>query len=174
MSSKALTSAWLSKHSEQSLQKIREAVRLKGETRVRTDAIIPIPEGYMKLVADGRRNYEYRFKMPGDVVWLWFYVTAPTSAITHVALTGPFKNPGEVNDPTGAGNDEFDAGKKPGRKGYPIRKLYKLETPIKRVELINDFDVVTERGAMIPKASLVLARKIWLNLELVHDRTHTM
>lgn len=40
------------------------------------------------------------------------------------------KVPGEVQDPTGIGNEDFDAGKKESKYGYPVLKLYRLQNPI--------------------------------------------
>ena len=41
----------------------------------------------------------------------------------HVVLTTHLKNPGQVQDPSGAGNDDFDKDLKDSKFGYPVLGL---------------------------------------------------
>ena len=49
----------------------------------------------------------------------------------HVVLTTHPKIPGQVQDPSGAGNDDFDKGLKDSKFGYLILGLYKLRERLK-------------------------------------------
>ena len=51
------------------------------------------------------------------------------------------KKPGEVQDPSGVGNDDFDAGKKVSKFGYPVLALYELKTPLNIEEMKNTYDI---------------------------------
>lgn len=111
--------------------------------RVYTDAILPIKLEFTELIAARKKNHEYRtYKVRDTVQRIWLYTTGATGAITcvtlllppfhefqltyityrrrHVMLTAHPKTPGEVQDPTGVGNDDFDNGLKKSKFGYPV------------------------------------------------------
>ena len=53
------------------------------------DAILCIKPEFTKLIAERKKNHEYRkYKLKDSVKHLWLYETAPTSAITYVHLLG--------------------------------------------------------------------------------------
>ena len=54
--------------------------------------------------------------------------------------------PGEVNDSSGIGNDDFNKGLKKSKYGYPVTELYKLQTPITTSELKTRFDIAVPQG----------------------------
>ena len=56
------------------------------------------------------------------------------------------KVPGEVNDPSGVGNDDFDKGLKVSKYGYPVMELYKLKEPLSPTELNALFDMAVPKG----------------------------
>ncbi|KAI0366745.1 hypothetical protein BV20DRAFT_971479 [Pilatotrama ljubarskyi] len=56
------------------------------------------------------------------------------------------KVPGEVNDPSGIGNDDFDAGLKQSKYGYPVTGLYRLKKPLTTPELKERFDIAVPQG----------------------------
>ncbi|CUS15375.1 unnamed protein product, partial [Tuber aestivum] len=96
------------------------------------NAILPIKPEFVELIAERKKNYEYRkYHLKDTVTRIWLYTTAPTSAISHVIITGRAKTPGQVCDPSGVGNDDFDNGLKVSKFGYPVLGLYKLRTPLK-------------------------------------------
>ncbi|KAI9854266.1 MAG: hypothetical protein M1813_001306 [Trichoglossum hirsutum] len=98
--------------------------------KVRTDVILSIKPEFAELIAQRAKNYEYRkYKLAG-VERIWLYETAPTSKLTLVMTTTHPKVPGEVQDPSGVGNDDFDEGKKVSKFGYPVLHLHKLKEPI--------------------------------------------
>lgn len=66
--------------------------------RVFTDTILCIKPEFSQLIASREKNHEYRnYQLRSTVVRLWFYETAPTSAITYVStlpcLTSPTTYP---------------------------------------------------------------------------------
>lgn len=50
-------------------------------------------------------------------------------------LTDRPKQPGEVKDPTGAGNDDFDNGLMESKFGYPALGLYRLTKTLNTEEM---------------------------------------
>ena len=63
---------------------------------------------------------------------LWIYETSPASSIKYVATISAGKRPGEIRDPSGLRNDEFDSGQLEHRVkyAYEIRRLETLPPPI--------------------------------------------
>ena len=56
-----------------------------AEGRATTDVLLTIKPEFTKLIAEGKKNHEYRkYKLKESVARLWLYETAPTSAITYV------------------------------------------------------------------------------------------
>ena len=61
-------------------------VKAGDNDRSHEDAILCIKPEFTKLIAERKKNYEYRkYKLKDSVKHLWLYETAPTSAITYVA-----------------------------------------------------------------------------------------
>lgn len=56
------------------------------------------------------------------------------------------KVPGEVNDPSGIGNDDFDQGLKQSKYGYPVTELYRLKKPLTTSELKTRFEIAIPQG----------------------------
>ncbi|KIY47496.1 hypothetical protein FISHEDRAFT_14318, partial [Fistulina hepatica ATCC 64428] len=99
--------------------------------RVLSDAILRIKPRFAHLIASREKNHEYRkYRLHDTTVRLWLYEIEPTCAITYVIRTSRPKLPGQVRDPSGVGNDDFDAGKKVSTHGYPILGLWKLKNPL--------------------------------------------
>ncbi|KAJ8515416.1 hypothetical protein ONZ45_g7142 [Pleurotus djamor] len=127
----------------------------KGPPRVYTDAVLTIKPEFADLIAKREKNHEYRkYQLREDVVRLWLYETAPTSALTYVIETGPPKRPGEVQDSSGIGNDDFDAGKKESKFGYPVVGLLRLQKPLK-VSDMKEHGLATPQGYYYATKSLV-------------------
>ncbi|KAL7946212.1 hypothetical protein V8C42DRAFT_319893 [Trichoderma barbatum] len=79
----------------------------------RTDMILALNDPYMQQIIDGSKTYEFRkYNMIG-VERVWFYRTAPHSAITHVCEVEPAatRGPGHKSlSEDGLGNKEFNDG----------------------------------------------------------------
>jgi len=96
------------------------------------DIIISIHPQHVANIVSRAKNHEFRnYLLPPSVKRLWIYETSPTSAVKYVATISHGKRPGEIRDPNGLRNDEFDRGDLEGRVkyGYEIRKLEELMSP---------------------------------------------
>ncbi|CDO72591.1 hypothetical protein BN946_scf184985.g10 [Trametes cinnabarina] len=155
--------------------KAKVKAKAGDEDRVLTDVVLSIKPEFTKLISERKKNHEYRkYKLKESVDRLWLYETAPTSAITtgpgerpvvRYISTLPLRPvlssdryddapegslcmsvPGEVNDPSGIGNDDFDKGLKQSKYGYPVTGLYRLKKPLTTSELKQRFDIAVPQG----------------------------
>jgi hypothetical protein len=129
-----------------------------SEDRVETDVLMAIKPEHLANIATQKKNHEYRkYRLRDGVERLWFYETADgqgRSAITYVLLflthsdkpntrshiavipSNVRHTPGEVpTEPFGIGNDDFNAGRKQSKYGYPILELYELVKPVGLAEM---------------------------------------
>jgi hypothetical protein len=96
-----------------------------------TDIFMSIQPIHINNIASGLKNHEFRrYLLPASVRYIWFYVSAPVSAIRYVARISRGKEPGHVPEDGGLGNDDFNAGNKLSKFGYEILSLWKLREPI--------------------------------------------
>ncbi|KAJ3526908.1 hypothetical protein NM688_g8199 [Phlebia brevispora] len=124
--------------------------------RAYTDTILTIKPEFAGLIAKREKNHEFRkYELRETVKRLWLYETAPTSAITYVMETSRPKVPGQVKDPSGIGNDDFDKGLKKSKFGYPVVALYKLKTPLKPEEMKERFGIAPLQGYCYAPTKLV-------------------
>ena len=70
------------------------------------------------------------------------------------------KRPGEVQDSSGVGNDDFDAGKKESKYGYPVMALYELQTPLDSKHMKADYRISPPQGYYYAPEKLVEAVKV--------------
>ncbi|KAF5710898.1 hypothetical protein FMUND_9249 [Fusarium mundagurra] len=105
--------------------------------RVLTDVLLAIKPEHLANIASQEKNHEYRkYRLKDGVSRLWLYETAGgggRSSITHIAVIPPNtrREPGSVpTEPFGIGNEDFNAGRKESKYGYPILELYKLVNPV--------------------------------------------
>lgn len=70
------------------------------------------------------------------------------------------KRPGEVQDSSGIGNDDFDNGLKESKFGYPVLGLYKLEKPLKAVDMNSLYGISPPQGYLYAPKKLVEEVKI--------------
>ncbi|KAL9128969.1 MAG: hypothetical protein Q9175_007412, partial [Cornicularia normoerica] len=86
------------------------------------------------------KTYDFRkYHVSNHVKEFWYYQTAPISAVTHVAVVGHAKRPGEI---TGEGlkNHEFNTNTNVETRekfAYPIEELWKLSDPVTLKDMIN-------------------------------------
>ena len=69
-------------------------------------------------------------------------------------LTSRPKTPGQVQDPTGVGNDDFDNGLKKSEFGYPVLGLYKLKEPLK-ADGMRSYGISPPQGLVYATKELV-------------------
>ncbi|KAJ4128867.1 hypothetical protein NW768_007389 [Fusarium equiseti] len=104
---------------------------------IKTDVLLAIKHEHLANIISRKKNHEYRkYRLKDGVCRLWFYETADgggSSSITHIAVIPPDirHEPGEVpTEPYGEGNEDFNAGVKVSKFGYPILELYELVNPV--------------------------------------------
>ena len=96
-----------------------------------TDIVLAIKPKFAEAIRTQEKNHEYqKYKIGSTVTRFWLYETEPVNAIQYVISVGPAKTPGEVQDPTGLGNDDFDKGLKESKYGYPIFGMWQLKEPL--------------------------------------------
>ncbi|TXC02463.1 hypothetical protein FocTR4_00014957, partial [Fusarium oxysporum f. sp. cubense] len=101
--------------------------------RVETDVLLAIKPEHLENITRREKNHEYRkYRLKDGVSRLWLYETGSgggRSSITHIAVINPNTRhePGFVPaEPFGIGNEDFNAGLKESKYGYPILELYEL------------------------------------------------
>jgi hypothetical protein len=67
-----------------------------------------------------------------------------------MATTGLAKKPGEINDSSSIGNDNFDAGLKGCKFGYPIIQLYQFADPLDHKILKGKYNLIPPTSHFIP------------------------
>ena len=103
-----------------------------AETTPERDLILSIHPQHVANIVNRVKNHEFRnYLLPVSVKRLWIYETSPASSIRYVATISHGKRPGEIRDPKGLRNDEFDRGDLEGRVkyAYEILKLEELPEP---------------------------------------------
>lgn len=96
------------------------------------DLILSIHPRHVANIVSRVKNHEFRnYLLPVSVKRLWIYETSPASAVRYVATISHGKRPGEIREPGGLRNDEFDRGDLEGRVkyAYEILKLEELDEP---------------------------------------------
>lgn len=99
----------------------------------KSDIIISIHPQHVANIVNCVKNHEFRkYLLPAEVRRLWIYETSPASAIKYIATISAGKRPGEIRDPSGLRNDDFDDGRLEHRVkyAYEIQSLEELATPI--------------------------------------------
>ncbi|KAF5981287.1 pua protein [Fusarium bulbicola] len=88
--------------------------------RVQTDVLLAIKPEHLANIISREKNHEYRkYRLKDGVSRLWLYET--------VIPPGTRREPGSVpTEPFGIGNEDFNAGRKESKYGYPILELYEL------------------------------------------------
>ncbi|KAI0906138.1 hypothetical protein F4824DRAFT_364715 [Ustulina deusta] len=131
--------------------------RSKGQSdpgdRIPTDVLLAIKAEHLANIVNKTKNHEYRkYRLPDGVERLWLYETANgggTASITHIAVIPDSvrRVPGQVpTDPPGIGNDDFNAGLKQSKYGYPILELYELVQPVTMAEMKSKWNMGAPMG----------------------------
>ncbi|KAJ4128860.1 hypothetical protein NW768_007382 [Fusarium equiseti] len=100
----------------------------------RPDMILAMNDPYMQQIIDGVKNYEFRKYEMAGIQRIWFYRTAPHSAITHIC---PVKEAVTREDgplpEDGLGNKDYNEGH-PDYEGwdfaYRINEVYEINSAI--------------------------------------------
>ncbi|KAI1151414.1 hypothetical protein F4825DRAFT_358522 [Nemania diffusa] len=144
--SRVTKSAPPSKSRPKATAKPRSKKSAKPADRMETDVLLSIKSVHLANIASRKKNHEYRkYRLRDGVERLWFYETGDEggkSAITHIAVipNSVRHTPGTVpTEPFGIGNDDFNAGRKVSKYGYPILALYELVKPVTLAEMKSEW-----------------------------------
>jgi hypothetical protein len=77
-----------------------------------------------------------------------------SSKSSHVIVTSRPKIPGQVCDPLGIGNDDFDRGLGKSKFGYPVLGLYRSKILLNR-EAMKDFQLTPPQRLVYAPKSLI-------------------
>ncbi|ESZ90111.1 hypothetical protein SBOR_9504 [Sclerotinia borealis F-4128] len=122
-----------------------------------SDVFISIYPTHVENIITRKKNYEFRsYNFPATVSRIWIYQTKPLSTLTHMAVIGPPKKPGEITNFDGLGNLEFNTGETRSKFGYEILELYALANPMTFEELKSRqwFRAAPQKYARVPPAVL--------------------
>ncbi|TEY38468.1 hypothetical protein BOTCAL_0489g00020 [Botryotinia calthae] len=122
-----------------------------------SDVFISIYSADMENIISREKNHEFRsYSFPVTVSRIWIYQTRPLSTLTHMAVIGPPKAPGEIKNLDGLGNGEFNKGEKRSRFAYEILELYALANPMTLEELKSRqwFKAAPQKYVKVPPAVL--------------------
>ncbi|KAI0424883.1 hypothetical protein F5Y09DRAFT_123719 [Xylaria sp. FL1042] len=133
--------------------KSRSEGRPDRADRIPTDVLLAIKVEHLANIASRKKNHEYRkYRLPDGVERLWLYETANgggKASITHIAVIPDSvrRVPGQVpTEPPGIGNDDFNAGLKQSKYGYPILELYELVQPVTLAEMKSKWNMGAPMG----------------------------
>lgn len=108
-----------------------EVIRDMGPQTDRSDVILSIHPGPVEDIVNGTKNHEFRnYKIPGQVSRIWIYVTQPICELRYMAIIGPGKQPGEIDDETSLGNAEFNAGTSGYKFAHELLQVYQLNNAV--------------------------------------------
>jgi predicted transcriptional regulator len=98
----------------------------------RSDMILAMNDPYMQQIIDGTKTYEFRKYNMAGIQRIWFYRTAPHSAITHICRVNQAVTRNNGDEPLtedGLGNKEYNE-KDPDYEGYDyayrINEVYEI------------------------------------------------
>ena len=123
-----------------------------------TDAIWPIRTQFVELIVKGQKNHDFRSYLMKGIIRIWLYETAPVSAIRYMIETTTPKIPGQIQDSTGIGNDDFDRQLKRCNLGYPILVVHQLDIPININELKEHYGLKPPRAGIYAPSEFVMTQ----------------
>ena len=109
-----------------------EVLRTLGPQTDRSDIIISIHPEQMQKIANGTKDHDFRnFKIPHTVSRFWIYATRPVCELQYMAVVAPgFRQPGEIDNDSGIGNADFNAGRLVAKYAYKLVQVYQLNNPV--------------------------------------------
>ncbi|TGO14155.1 hypothetical protein BTUL_0057g00210 [Botrytis tulipae] len=122
-----------------------------------SDVFVSIYPTHVENIISREKNHEFRsYSFPATVSRIWIYQIRPLSTLTHMAVIGPPKAPGEITNIDGLGNSEFNKGEKRSKFAYEILELYALANPMTLEELKSRqwFKAAPQKYNKVPPAVL--------------------
>ncbi|KAK8052274.1 hypothetical protein PG993_003659 [Apiospora rasikravindrae] len=143
-------------------------------TRIMTDAVLPMRGPYMDQIINGTKNYEFRkYCLKAGVQRIWFYRSAPHSAITHVCeiLPARTRNPGDAPLlENGLGNTEYN-NRDPEWDGYDyaykITSVYELRQAIPLADMKREYGFKSAPQGLVYLPQLLGEQVDWREQRLV-------
>ncbi|KAK0649277.1 PUA-like domain-containing protein [Cercophora newfieldiana] len=141
-----------------------------------TDVILPMQDPYMDHIVNGTKNYEFRkYRMKPSVKRIWFYRTAPHSAITHISdiLPARTRDPQHPLQEDGLGNAEFNNRHKDWRGydfAYRILSVYELRKPIPLAEMKSRHGIKIPPRGLVYLPETISKSVVWWKQKLVLER----
>ncbi len=128
----------------------------------------------MSQIVNGTKNYEFwKYCLKPSVRRIWFYRTAPHSALTHICeiLPARTRNPGDAPlEEDGAGNSEFNNRHKDWDGydfAYKIVSVYELRKPISLAALRSEFAFKSAPRGLVYLPHQVAKRVPWRLQKLI-------
>ncbi|HAN09348.1 MAG TPA: hypothetical protein DCP90_01910 [Clostridiales bacterium] len=105
-----------------------------------SEVIISLKPKYAKMIKDGKKNHEFRSRIPKDIPSLLLtYVTVPVAKLMYLfEVETPVVYPNKIEE-NGIGNVEFNKGERKGKYAYPILHMFELVEPIPLERLKTEF-----------------------------------
>ncbi|KAJ5980601.1 hypothetical protein N7481_007899 [Penicillium waksmanii] len=140
-----------------------KSTRPEASDRVLTDVLMAIRPVHLGNIISQQKNHEYRkYRLRDGVRRLWFYETSDggqgQASITHIAVIPPTTRhePGSVpTEPFGIGNEEFNAGLKQSKYGYPVLEVHELVRPVTLTEMKDRWGMGPPHGLAVCRAKYV-------------------
>ncbi|KAL2276491.1 hypothetical protein FJTKL_00915 [Diaporthe vaccinii] len=107
-----------------------ERIQQLGPQTDRSDIIVSVHPEHAEQITEGNKTHEFRdYRIPQTVGRIWIYITRPVCALKYMATISGAKEPGQIYDDQGVGNEEFNDGK--GLKfAYELKQVYELNNPV--------------------------------------------
>ncbi|VBB79664.1 Putative protein of unknown function [Podospora comata] len=129
---------------------------------------------YMSQIINGTKNYEFRkYCLKPSVKRIWFYRTAPHSALTHICeiLPARTRNPGDAPiEENGSGNAEFNNRHRDWagyNSAYKIVSVYELRKPISLAAMRGEYGFKSAPRGLVYLPQSVAKRVAWRQQKLV-------
>ncbi|KAK3904374.1 PUA-like domain-containing protein [Staphylotrichum tortipilum] len=139
-----------------------------------TDVILAIQDPYMSQIMDGTKTHEFRkYRLQPSTKRIWFYRTAPHSALTHIGsiLPAQTRNVGDPPLPeTGLGNKEFNTRHKDWEGydyAYEIVSVWELNKPIGLAEMKGTYGMKAAPRGLVYLPEKMAGRVEWWSQRLV-------
>ncbi len=133
-----------------------EVIEAMGPQTDRSDILLSIHPDPVDRIVKGLKDHEFRnYQIPAQVSRVWIYVTRPIMELRYMAIIGPAKKPGEIDDEAGDGNAEFNTGTK-SKFAHELLRVYQLNNsvPLGTLKENGWADSAPQRYCYLPPAAV--------------------
>jgi predicted transcriptional regulator len=132
---------------------------------------------YMSQIVNGTKNYEFRkYCLKPSVKRIWFYRTAPHSALTHICKILPARTRNEGDSPLeedGLGNAEFNNRHKDWDGydfAYKIVSVYEIRKPVSLAAMREEYGFKAAPRGLVYLPKTVAERVPWRRQKVVSGK----